>query len=289
MDNIRGAVLMVLAMLGFAIEDSFIKLLSDTVSVGQILVMLGIGGSLAFGAVVLMQGRALFSRDMLSLPIGLRALGEMVGTVAFVSAISLTPISSASAILQATPLVVTLGAALFLAEPVGWRRWSAICVGLFGVLLIIRPGMDSFQPLSLLAVIGVFMLALRDLATRRTPATFSTMQLSFLGFVVLIPAGSALMAASGSLVVLPGGVQWLFFLGALFIGLFAYYGIVAAMRVGEVSFVTPFRYSRLVFALVIGVTIFDESPDALTLIGAFIIVASGIYTVWRERRLAVPA
>ena len=286
MDNIRGAVLMVLAMLGFAGEDMFIKLLSDAASVGQILVMLGFGGATVFGTIVVIQRKPLFSRDMISAPIGLRALGEMIGTIAFVSALSLTPISSASAILQATPLVVTLGAALFLNEPVGWRRWSAICVGLFGVLLIIRPGMDSFEVLSLLAVVAVFMLALRDLATRRTPSTISTMQLSFLGFLVLVPAGLGLMLATGTPFVRFAGTQWLYFLSALTIGLFAYYAIVAAMRVGEVSFVTPFRYSRLVFALVIGVSVFNESPDTLTLIGATIIVASGIYTVWRERRVA---
>ncbi|KHA52590.1 DMT family transporter [Sulfitobacter geojensis] len=286
MDNIRGAVLMVLSMLGFAGEDMFIKLLSDAASVGQILVMLGLGGATVFGTIVVIQRKPLFSRDMISAPIGLRALGEMIGTIAFVSALSLTPISSASAILQATPLVVTLGAALFLNEPVGWRRWSAICVGLFGVLLIIRPGMDSFEVLSLLAVVAVFMLALRDLATRRTPSTISTMQLSFLGFLVLVPAGLGLMLATGTPFVRFAGTQWVYFLSALTIGLFAYYAIVAAMRVGEVSFVTPFRYSRLVFALVIGVSVFNESPDALTLIGATIIVASGIYTVWRERRVA---
>ncbi len=289
MDNIRGATLMVLAMLGFAIEDMFIKLLAGVVSVGQILVMLGIGGSVVFGGVVLAQGKSLFSRDMLTLPIALRALGEMIGTVCFVSAIVLTPISSASAILQATPLVVTLGAALFLGEPVGWRRWSAIIVGLMGVLLIIRPGMDSFQVLSLLAVGAVFCLALRDLSTRRVPATISSMQLSFLGFVVIIPAGLLLMQATGTPPAMLQGVEWVYFFSAMTIGLFAYYGIVAAMRVGEVSFVTPFRYARLLFALVIGVAVFDESPDALTLIGAAIIVASGIYTVWRERRVAVVA
>ncbi|MCX7559577.1 DMT family transporter [Sulfitobacter sp. F26204] len=287
MDNTRGAVLMVLAMLGFALEDSFIKFLSGTVSVGQILAMLGVGGSIVFGVVVVIQGKALFSRDMLTAPIGLRALGEMAGTVAFVSAISLTPLSSASAILQATPLVVTLGAALFLGESVGWRRWSAIIVGLCGVLLIIRPGFDSFEALSLLAVIAVFMLGMRDLATRRTPANISTMQLSFLGFVVIIPAGLGLMLATGTPYVILNGGQWMYFFAALIVGLFAYYGIVAAMRLGEVSFVTPFRYSRLIFALVIGVGFFGESPDALTLAGAVIIVASGIYTVWRERRLAV--
>ncbi len=287
MDNFRGAALMVLSMLGFAFEDMFIKLLADALSVGQILVMLGLGGALVFGGAVLAQGRKPLSRDMLNLPIALRALGEIIGTMCFVSAIVLTPISSASAILQATPLVVTLGAALFLGEAVGWRRWSAIIAGLLGVLLIIRPGMESFQMLSLLAVGAVFALAMRDLATRRTPAVFSTMQLSFLGFAVVVPAGLILMAAQGDAFVLPRGIEWVYFLSGMSVGILAYYAIVAAMRVGQVSFVTPFRYARLLFALVIGVTVFGESPDALTLIGAAVIVLSGIYTVWRERRIGV--
>lgn len=289
MDNLRGALFMVLAMLGFAVEDMFIKLLADAVSVGQILVMLGVGGAIFFGIVVSVQGHALFRRDMMTGAIAVRAVGEMLGTMCFVSAIVLTPISSASAILQATPLVVTLGAALFLGERVGWRRWSAIFVGLFGVLLIIRPGMDSFEVLSLLALGGVFGLAARDIGTKRVPATITTMQLSFLGFLPVIPAGAVLMLATGAPFVALWGVELMYFSAAFIIGLFAYYGIVSAMRVGEVSFVTPFRYARLLFALVIGVSIFGESPDALTLTGAAIIVASGIYTVWRERRIAATA
>ncbi|QFT59755.1 Riboflavin transporter [Sulfitobacter sp. THAF37] len=287
MDNFRGAGLMLLSMLGFALEDMFIKLLADTLSVGQILTMLGLGGALVFGSVVLAQGNRPLSRSMLNLPIALRGLGEILGTMCFVSAIVLTPISSASAILQATPLVVTLGAALFLGEKVGWRRWSAIGVGLFGVLVIIRPGMDSFEVLSLLAVGAVFALTMRDLATRRTPAVFTTMQLSFLGFLVVIPAGVTLMLFQGTAFVMPRGVQWVYFLSGTSIGILAYYAIVAAMRVGEVSFVTPFRYARLLFALVIGVAVFGERPDALTLAGAAVIVLSGIYTVWRERKIGV--
>ena len=286
MDNLRGASLMVLAMLGFAVEDMFIKFMAGGLSVGQIMVMLGGGGAAIFGVVVLIQGSALWSRDMLTVPILIRALGEMIGTMGFVSAIVFTSISSASAILQATPLVVTLGAALFLGEKVGWRRWSAALVGLFGVLLIIRPGLDSFEVLSLLAVVGVLGLAARDLATRRVPPETSTMQLSFLGFFVIMPAGFGLMLATSTPFVQPTPTEFGLFAAALIIGLIAYYAVVAAMRVGDVSFVSPFRYARLLFALIIGVSVFDESPDALTLIGAAIIVASGIYTVWRERRVA---
>lgn len=285
MDNLRGAILMVLAMLGFAIEDVFIKQISGSIAIGQILVMLGVGGGLVFAIIVRLQGHAVFTRAMLSWPIFVRAVAELVGTLGFVSAIVLTPISSASAILQATPLVVTLGAALFLGETVGWRRWSAILVGLLGVLLIIRPGMDSFEPLSLLAVIAVFGLAARDIATRRVPPQTTSMQLSCLGFLAIIPGGVGFMWLADVAYVVPDTRNTVYFMLALTIGLFAYYAIVAAMRVGEVSFVTPFRYTRLIFAMIFGVAVFGERPDALTLLGSAIIVGSGIYTVWRERKL----
>ena len=284
MDNLRGATLMVLAMLGFAIEDSFIKLMGDALPVGQILMMLGACGALVFAVVVLLQGRALFEREMLTTPVLLRAVGEIFGTMCFISAIVFTPLSTASAILQATPLVVTLGAALFLGEAVGWRRWAAISVGFMGVLMIIRPGLDGFSPLSLFAVGGVFGLALRDISTRKIPQTLSSMQLSFLGFVVLITAGVALLWITDQSMAPLDARLWLLIAASIGIGVFAYYGIVAAMRVGEVSFVTPFRYSRLIFAMVIGVAFFGERPDALTVLGGGIIVASGIYTVLRERK-----
>ena len=285
MDNLRGALIMVLSMLGFAIEDMFIKLIGTDIPIGQIIFMLGTGGALCYGAMVVMKGEPLMDRAMLTRPILLRALGEIVGTLGFVSAIVLTPISSASAILQATPLVVTLGAALFLGDPVGWRRWSAILVGMLGVLLVIRPGMDSFQALSLMAVLGVLGLSLRDLATRRVPKSTSTFQLSFLAFLALVPASLLFMLGTGTAFAPMTGVQWLFMGAALTTGMVAYYGIVAAMRIGEISFVTPFRYARLLFAMVVGITIFGERPDLLTYVGATIIVASGIYTVWRERKV----
>ena len=285
MDNLRGAIIMVFSMLGFAIEDMFIKLMGNDIPIGQILFILGLGGAFCFGVVMRIKAQPLFERAMLTKPILLRALGEIIGTLGFVSAIVLTPISSASAILQATPLVVTLGAALFLGDPVGWRRWSAILVGLFGVILIIRPGMESFQALSMLALVGVFGLSLRDLATRRVPKTTSSFQLSFLAFLALVPASLIYMLGTGTFFVPMTALQCAYMGSALAIGIVAYYGIVAAMRVGEISFVTPFRYSRLLFAMAVGITIFGERPDMLTYVGATIIVASGIYTVWRERKV----
>jgi drug/metabolite transporter (DMT)-like permease len=151
-------------------------------------------------------------------------------------------------------------------------------------MLIIRPGFEGFVPLSLLALGGVFGLAARDIATRKVPPTLSTMQLSFLGFLVLIPAGLLLLGVTGQGLVALDTRLTALMAGSIGIGVFAYYAIVASMRVGEISFVSPFRYSRLIFAMIIGVAVFGEQLDALTLLGSAIIVASGIYTVLRERK-----
>jgi drug/metabolite transporter (DMT)-like permease len=285
MNNLRGAILMVLAMLGFAIEDMFIKMVAEVLPPWQIIGSLGIGGAIVFAVLTIWKGQPLFSRSFLNVPIYLRNLGELVGTIGFIMAIALTPISTASAILQATPLAVTLGAALFLKEPVGWRRWSAILVGFVGVLLVVQPGTAGFSTLSLLAVLGVIGLSLRDLMTRVVPSSISSYQLSFMGFLTLLPAGALLALFSEQTYVPPSLRVFGLLLCMVLLGVAAYYAIVAAMRMGEVSFVTPFRYSRLIFAMFVGVFVFGERPNTLMLVGSVIIVASGIFTVWRERKL----
>ena len=285
MDNLRGSMLMVLAMAGFALEDMFIKRLAAAMPVGQIIALVGFGGAVIFAAICTAQRRRLWSRDLLARPVILRNLGEMAGTLCFVSAIALTPLSQASAIIQAMPLAVTLGAAVFLGAPVGWRRWTAILAGFAGVLMVVRPGLAGFAPASLFAVGAVIALATRDLATRAVPPTISSMQLSAYAFATLVPTGAVLLAVSGGPVAVDaGGARDLAL--ALLCAVAAYYAIVAAMRVGEVAVVTPFRYTRLVFALIIGVAVFGERPDPWTLIGAAVIVASGVYTILREARAA---
>lgn len=282
MDNLRGAGLMVMAMLCFAIEDMFIKLLGGMIPVGQLLALLGAGGALIMAGACAWRREPLVSRDLLARPVMIRNAGELVGTLGFVTALVLVPLATASAILQTTPLMVTLGAAIFLGEVVGWRRWAAICVGLCGVLLIVRPGLEGFDWNVLFAVQGMLGLSLRDLATRRVPARLSALQLSFVAFALLVPTGIALMLVTGTDYVPPTSREWLILAIAAVIGAFSYRCIVMAMRMGEISFVTPFRYTRMIFALIIGLIIFSEMPDALTLIGAAIIIASGLYTLWRE-------
>lgn len=285
LDNLRGATIMVLAMLGFAFEDALIKLMAGALPVSQIIGMLGLGGGLIFAVICVAQGQSLWARAFLAPAVVVRNLAELMGAIGYVTALSLIPLSTASAILQAGPLLVTLGAALFLGEPVGWRRWGAILVGFAGVLLIIRPGTGEFDWLSLYAVLGVLGLALRDLATRRVKASVSSMQLSMLAFFTLIPTSVILHVASADTLVAPTIKQWSLLGGAVLIGAISYFAITYAMRIGEISFVTPFRYSRMIFALIIGMAFFSETQDMLTLIGATIIIGSGLYTLWREQRV----
>lgn len=285
MDNIRGILLMIAAMAGFALEDMFVKRVAETLPVGQILITLGAGGAILFGLLARRRGQRLFTRALLTRPVLLRNAGEVVGTLGFVTALALTPLASASAILQATPLAVTLGAALFLGEQVGWRRWSAICVGFLGVLMVIRPGLEGFQPASLFAVQAVAGLALRDLATRATPRSVSSLQLSAYGFAMLVPVGAVLLIVGPHAQAIDGLAAFRLG-GALVLGVSAYYAIVEAMRLGDVSVITPFRYSRLLFALIIAMLVFGEHPDFWTLLGAAIIIGSGLYTFARERALS---
>ena len=272
------------AMAGFAAEDALIKAASASVPVGQILMFLGIGGALIFGLIARAQGARLLTPVIFTRPVLLRNATEMLGTMAFVNAIALMPLSTVTAILQATPLAVTLGAALFLGAEVGWRRWSAILVGFAGVLIIVRPGAEGVNLGALLAVAGVFFLAARDLATRATPASVPSTVIATYGFASVIPAGAILMAFSGGALV-PEPRAAAMIAAALTIGVFAYYAIIAAMRVGEIAVVTPFRYTRLVFAAGIGMAVFGERPDAATVLGAGLIIGSGLYTLLREARL----
>lgn len=285
MDNLRGSLMMVAAMAGFAIEDAVIKHLAGSLPVGQIMVLIGLGGALVFGLIAHRQGYSLFVPEFARGAVLLRNLSEMLGAATFVTAIVLAPLAAVTAILQAMPLAVTLGAALFLGEPVGWRRWSAILIGFAGVLLIVRPGSADFDPASLLAVIAVFALSARDLATRRVPARVHSLQLSGWGFGMVAPAGLLLMVLAGTAPVVPSVANWGWIVGALSAGILAYAALVSATRLGDIAVTTPFRYSRLIFAMAIGLVIFGEIPDAMTLAGSALVVGAGLYTLWRQMAL----
>lgn len=282
--NLHGSLWMVAAMAAFALEDSFVKLVSGSLPTGQILMLFGGGGALIFALIARRNDAPLYTPAILSKPMRLRVVFEVTGRLFYVLAITLTPLSSATVILQATPLVVVAGAALFFGEHVGPRRWLAILIGLLGVVIIIQPGADSFSTLSLFAVIGMLGFAGRDLASRAAPASLSTAILGLYGFLSVVLAGALYALWEGKPFVAPEPLTALWLAGSVVTGVAAYACLMKAMRTGEVSAVTPFRYTRLLFGITLGVMLFNETLNATMLLGCALIVLSGLFILWRGQR-----
>jgi len=283
--NLRGSLFMVVAMAGFAVEDMFLKAAGRTLPLGQILLLFGLGGLVAFCFLARRKGQRIWSSHYLSPAIIVRSAFEATGRVFYALAFLLIPLSVASAILQATPLVVIATAAVLLGERVGWRRWAAVGVGLGGVLLILRPGLAGFDASAMLAVIGMIGFAGRDIATRMAHGSLSNLQLGICGFGVLTAAGAGLLLWQGGARV-PTGIEAGYLFAATCFGVFAYNCLTVAMRTGEVGAVTPWRYTRLVFAMILGIGVFGEHPDMLTIVGSVIVVASGTFALLRARQAA---
>lgn len=276
---------MVFAMAGFALEDTFIKSASETLPVGEILIIFGTAGTLILVLLALLKGEAIWTFEAMSKPLIIRAVCEIMGRTFYTLALALTPLTSVSAILQATPLVVVLGASIFFKEKVGAVRWLAIMIGFMGVLMILRPGSDAFQLESIFAVLGTLGFAGRDLATRAASSTLTNMQLNIYGLFILIPTGMILVPFTGGFIQ-PTFSAALSLTGTIAFGVIAYYALTVAMRTGEVSIVTPFRYTRLAFAFAIGIVFFAERPDHFTLMGIMLIVVSGLFSLFRSRSVA---
>ncbi len=279
-ENQRGALFMTASMAGFAVEDVFVKAAAHTLPLGQVLLTIGLCGMLIFAAMAARQGEALLPPAFLSRPMLIRCGFEITGRLFYGLAITLTALSTTSAILQATPLVVVAGAALVFGEKVSLQRWFAVLVGFAGVLVILRPGSD-FTVLSLLAVIGLLGFAGRDLATRAAPKGLSNRQLGMLGFAMLATAGAILLIVTGG-ARLPGFADLLLLGGGTVFGMAGYHALTYAMRTGDVAAVTPFRYTRLVFAMVLAAALFGERPDLGTWIGAGLVVGSGLFALTRR-------
>jgi len=271
-------------MAGFAVEDLFLKLAARSVPVGEILILFGGGGMLAFAALARARGDRVLHPAMLSRAILVRACFEMAGRLFHTLALALVPLALVSTLLQATPLVVVAGAATIFGERVGWRRWSAIAVGFLGVLIVLRPGTAAFEATALIAVLGMLGFAGRDLATRAAPPVLSHLVLGVYGFAMMVPAGLLVLAVSGDAPVWPDGPAAAALGAAIVVGVAAYYALTRAMRTGEVSVVTPFRYTRLVFGVGLAAMLLGERVDGATILGSLLIVGSGLYTLWRSRR-----
>lgn len=285
-DNTRGALFMASAMAAFACNDAMVKLLTQDLSIAQIMAVRGVMTTLLVLSVSRMLGVSLSLKWLANPLVLLRTAFELGATLTFFSALARIEFAAAASIMQSLPLAVTLGAALVFREPVGWRRWTAIIVGFLGVLLILRPGPEGFQPAALFAVAAICFTACRDLTTRRISSDVPTLTITlFTSFVVMV-VGFALIVPMGGWQPI-SGTGWLM-LALTSIAVFAgYQAVIIAMRGGEISFVAPFRYTSLIWALIIGVLIFGERPGVSVLIGAAIVIGSGLYTFYRESRRAI--
>ena len=215
--------------------------------------------------------------------VAVRSFADVLATVFFLTALLHMPLANLSAIMQAMPLAITLGAALLYGDQIGWRRMSAILVGFAGVLIIIRPGTEGFDRYALLGVASMACVVARDLAVRPIKSHVPSVIVA-LGAAV----GVTLMGLIGTLwggwaAVSPG--QGLSILGAGLFLIAGYLSAVTAMRWGEIGLVAPFRYTSLLWAIVLGWVAFSDLPDFWTLIGSGIVVAAGIFTLLRERAL----
>lgn len=286
--NALGAIFMMLSMAGFVFNDTLMKLVAGELSLFQAILIRGVFA--CFFMILLCAYMGVFKVEggvfgvLRHRTVLLRTIGETGGTYFFLSALFEMPIANVTAVLQILPLTITLAAALFLGETVGWRRYGAIIAGFLGVLLIVKPGTDGFNFFAIYALISTGFITMRDLVTRQMPANIPSLLVSLVTAIVITAMG-----AVGSLFE-PwqdvSGSQVLILLGAAAILMVGYICSILAMRDGEVSFVSPFRYSILIWALVLGFFVFGDVPDTWSMIGAVVIVASGLFTFYRERLVA---
>ncbi len=280
--NLRGSLFMAIGMASFTFNDATVKYVAEHMNMGQVMLVRGLIATVLILALAWHKGMLIPLRDALHKMTVLRVIGEIVGTVSFLVALVHVPLALTSAILQALPLVVTMGAAMFFDEPVGWRRWIAIAVGFAGVLIIVRPGGDGVSPYILLIVVTVVFAALRDLATRKVPKTIPVLMISALTCAGVSLAGVAMIGPLGGWTPMNLANTLLLTLAACCV-IVAYHFIILAMREGEISFVAPFRYTSLLWAILLGFLFFGDLPDIPMIIGSVIVIGSGLYTLYRER------
>ena len=280
--NLRGALFMSLSMAGFTFNDSIIKLMTGDLNIGQIMFLRGVVATLLI-YLLARHRRALRPLRLLRDPwVGFRVIGELGGTFTFLIGLSHIPLANASAILQALPLAVTMGAALFLSEPVGWRRWMAILVGFAGVLIIVRPGLEGFSPYALMIVGTVIFAAVRDIATRKVNPEIPSLFLSTVTAAAVTVGGLVLIWPMGGWSPVSAIDLGLICFAACLL-LVGYQFIIMSMREGEISFIAPFRYTSLIWAILLGMIVFGEFPDIFMITGGAVVIGSGLYTLYRER------
>ena len=272
---------MMLSMLGFTVNDLFIKSLGGNLPVSQIMAIRGSMLLVLILAIAWQQNVLSRIRELLIPLVLLRSLAEAGATLLFLTALAHLPFATISAILQSLPLAVAMGAAIFLGEHVGWRRWIAIGIGFLGVMIIIRPGSSGFDSYTLMVVVSVLFAASRDVITRRLPKALPSLLVSGATTVTIAILGIVSTQVQGNWQAV-SGVQFATMGTAAFFLFFGYQFIVLAMRTGEVAYVVPYRYTSLLWAVIFGYFVFSEVPDFYTVLGSSIVISTGLFALYRE-------
>ena len=281
-ENLLGAALMTCCVLAYVLNDAVMKLLFADIDFFQAIFLRGLVSLppllvLALMTKTLLQKYSAKNQRFMII----RILAEIGTTVTFLTALKHMPLANVTAILQSLPLAITMAAAIFLGEPVGWRRWSAICLGFTGVLIIIRPGLAGFNSYSLLALAAVLLLTVREISTRQLDKKIPTVTVA-LSTTLGITVFAALMLIGDEWAEI-NFVSWSLIIAAAAAVTVATLLSVVAMRTGDIGFVSPFRYTSLIGAIGLGILLFGEWPDCMTLLGAVIIAFAGVYSLYREQ------
>ena len=284
--NLRSIILMVAAMGCFTLVDLMIKIASRTLPIGQVMIMFGGGLAVLFAGLIMIKGETIRFTPLRQPAMLLRNAGDILAGITMSIALAYVPISIIGAVIQAVPLMLTAAAALFLGERVGIRRISAILVGFSGVLFIIQPGRSDFDLMVILAVMAAVGLTIRDIGTKLVSRDVSTLLVSFYASILYTLSGSVLLLISGG-ATLPDGGTLVQFAAMIALGALGYICVTNAVRVGDMSVVSPFRYSRMLFSVAVGIIILGEEVNSMMIFGCALTIGAGLY-IWRRELVLKP-
>ena len=271
---------MITGMGCLTLADLLIKIASQTLPLGQVMIVFGVGSITVFLGLMRIKGESVRLSPFTNPAVLLRNIGDLIAINGMCLALAFVPISTIGAVIQTVPLMVTAAAALFLRERVGTRRWLAIVVGFLGTLFVIQPGAGTFDITTTLVLIAAVGMALRDISTKLVRENFSTLLLSSYTSLLFIISGSVLLIISGGAIVPNMGM--IAILAAMIAsGSLGFFFTTKAVRLGDVSVVIPFRYTRLLFSVAAGILILGEQVNAIMLVGSALTILSGLY-IWRR-------
>ena len=279
--NTTGIVLMLMSMAAFAVGDTFVKASGSFLSPAQIMFFLISGGLILFALIAVAKGDNLKEPRAFAPVLLLRYCAEMIGLLCMIMGLTKVPLSIVGAVTQASPLLVAVGAVIFLKEAVSWRRWSSISIGFLGVVLVIQPWEESLNYAVIWPVVALIAFSIRDLVTRLTPPDLASASLATFTMVAALPSTTAWVFFTEEKF-FPAEINWAIVACMIILGSVGYLLLITSLRVGELSAIMPFRYSRIVFLLILGFVVFGERPSLSMLLGSALIIISGVYVMWRE-------